>query len=345
VARLSNLAIQLYSYYIKNGHSRTEEDEQRVKDFMRAHLPEDAWQLTGFYEKLYLYQSYSWYAFIRQDFLMYYRYSQKWVNLFEEQPLMKRVETGHYIKGLHNLMNSHFDLRNHDRFDETLVHFEEFAKTERVQENENFRTQSFLYIAQAKINRHFLNGSFKAGLKVVPEIDEKLAEYSMFIDPHRIMVLNYKIAMMYFGSGDFDTCIDYLQKILNDNVGLRYDLQCYTRLLHLLAHYELGNFELVEYLSRSVYRFMAKMQNMTEFEEEILRFLRRSFQVSPDKTRSELEKFLQRIKKFEKSRLQTRVFVYIDMISWVESKVLRKDLSTIIADKYRKVPRVTRVPA
>jgi len=345
VARLSNLAIQLYSYYIKNGHSRTEEDEQRVKDFMKAHLPEDAWQLTGFYEKLYLYQSYSWYAFIRQDFLMYYRYSQKWVNLFEEQPLMKRVETGHYIKGFHNLMNSHFDLRNHDRFDETLVRFEEFAKTERVQENENFRTQSFLYIAQAKINRHFLNGSFKAGLKVVPEIDEKLAEYSMFIDPHRIMVLNYKIAMMYFGSGDFDTCIDYLQKILNDNVGLRYDLQCYTRLLHLLAHYELGNFELVEYLSRSVYRFMAKMQNMTEFEEEILRFLRRSFQVSPDKTRSELEKFLQRIKKFEKSRLQTRVFVYIDMISWVESKVLRKDLSTIIADKYRKVPRVTRVPA
>jgi hypothetical protein len=213
VARLSNLAIQLYSYYIKNGHSRTEEDEQRVKDFMKAHLPEDAWQLTGFYEKLYLYQSYSWYAFIRQDFLMYYRYSQKWVNLFEEQPLMKRVETGHYIKGFHNLMNSHFDLRNHDRFDETLVRFEEFAKTERVQENENFRTQSFLYIAQAKINRHFLNGSFKAGLKVVPEIDEKLAEYSMFIDPHRIMVLNYKIAMMYFGSGDFDTCIDYLQKI------------------------------------------------------------------------------------------------------------------------------------
>jgi tetratricopeptide (TPR) repeat protein len=152
------------------------------------------------------------------------------------------------------------------------------------------------------------------------------------------MVLNYKIAVMYFGSGDYDTCIDYLQRILNENSGLRYDLQCYARLLHLLAHYELGNFELVEYLSRSVYRFMAKMQNMTEFEEEILRFLRRSFHVSPDKTRDELEKFLQRIKKFEKSRLQTRVFVYIDMISWVESKVYRKDLSTIISEKYRKDP-------
>jgi hypothetical protein len=91
VARLSNLAIQLYSYYIKNGHSRTEEDEQRIKDFMKNHLPEGAWESTSFYEKLYLAQSFSWYAFIRQDFLMYYRHSQKWVNLFEEQPLMKRV--------------------------------------------------------------------------------------------------------------------------------------------------------------------------------------------------------------------------------------------------------------
>jgi tetratricopeptide (TPR) repeat protein len=343
VARLSNLAIRLYSYYIKHGHTSTIDDEQRIKDFMAQHLPPDAWQLTGFYEKLYLYQSLCWYAFIRQDFLMYYRYAQKWVNLFEEQPLLKRVETGHYIKGLHNLINAHFDLRNHQRFDDVLERFEAFAQTERVQQNENFRIQSFLYIAQAKINRHFLNGSFRQGLQIIPDIEEKLKEYALFIDPHRTMVLTYKIAVMYFGSGDYDTCIDYLQRILNENSGLRYDLQCYARLLHLLAHYELGNFELVEYLSRSVYRFMAKMQNMTEFEEEILRFLRRSFHVSPDKTREELEKFLQRIKKFEKSRLQTRVFVYIDMISWVESKVYRKDLSTIISEKYRKTTQKKRL--
>ncbi|HEU4903531.1 MAG TPA: hypothetical protein VFT06_12085 [Flavisolibacter sp.] len=341
VARLSNLSIQLYSYYIKHGHTRTEEDEQRIKDFMKKHLPDDAFEVTGFYEKLYLFQSFCWYAFIQQDFLMYYRYSQKWVNLYEEQPMMKRVETGHYIKGLHNLLNSLFDLRIHDKFDAILKRFEAFAETERVQENENFRTQSFLYIAQAKINRHFLSGAFREGLKLVPGIEEKLNEYSLFIDPHRAMVLTYKIAVMYFGSGDYDTCIDYLQKIINDNVGLRYDLQCYARLLHLLAHYELGNHELVEYLSRSVYRFMAKMQNLTELEEEILKFLRRSFHVSPDKTKAELEKFLHRIKKFEKNRLQTRVFVYIDIISWVESKVYRKDLSTIIAEKYKKkVPQL-----
>ena len=51
---------------------------------------------------------------------MYYRYARKWIDLFEEQPLMIGVETGHYIKGMHNLLNAHFDLRNFEGFDIAL---------------------------------------------------------------------------------------------------------------------------------------------------------------------------------------------------------------------------------
>jgi len=336
VARLSNLALKLYSWYIKNGHTRNEQDEELIIRFMKDNLPQDAWQQKGFYERLYLYQSYSWYAFIRQDFLMYYRYSQKWVDLFHEHPLMKRVETGHYIKGLHTLLNAHFDLRNHEKFPVTLKEFENFAQTERVQENDNFRIQSFLYIAQAKINRHFLMGTFEKGLTLVPPIEEKLAEYHLFIDRHRVLVLNYKIATLYFGSGDYDSCIDYLQKIIHDTVDLRHDLQCYARLLHLLAHYELGNYELLEYLTKSVYRFMAKMENLTAIEDEILKFLRRSFHIPRHAVKAELESFLQRVKQFEKKRFQTRVFVYLDIVSWVEHKIYNKPLSKIMEEKYSR---------
>src|ERR1700709_1326065 len=160
-----------------------------------------------------------------------------------------------------------------------LRKFEAFALTDRVQEHDNFRIQAFVYITSAKINQHFMLGTFKEGVKLVPEIEEKLEEYDLFIDPHRLMVLNYKIATLYFGSGNYETCIDYLQRIINDVIGLRNDLQCYARLLHLLAHYELGNFELMEPLTKSVYRFMARMENLTLLEEEILKFLRRSFYI------------------------------------------------------------------
>lgn len=334
VERLSSLALQLYSWYIRYGHARNEEDEAGVKQFMKDNLPERAFEQTGFYENLYLCQSYCWYAFIRQDFLLYYRYTQKWVDLFHSQPLMIRVETGHYIKGLHNLLNAHFDLRNYSKFATTLKQFETFAKTDRVQQHDNFRIQAFLYISQAKINQHFMHGTFQQGLLLVPGIEKELEENVLFIDRHRVLVLNYKIAMMYFGSGDYDTCIDYLQKIINDHVDLRYDLQCYSRLLHLMAHFELGNFEIMESLTKSVYRFMAKMENLTVVEEEMFKFLRASFSVSTNKLKPALEQFLQKIKHLEKSRFETRAFAYLDIISWVESKVYRKTMSEVIHQKY-----------
>jgi hypothetical protein len=71
ITQLSNLALQLYSWYIKYGHARNEADEEKVKKFFRENLPPDANEQKGFYERLYFHQCYSWYAFIRQDFLLY----------------------------------------------------------------------------------------------------------------------------------------------------------------------------------------------------------------------------------------------------------------------------------
>jgi len=334
VARLSNLALQMYSWYTRNGHARNEEDEKGVKEFLKKNLPEGIWEEKGFYERLYLYQSMGWYAFIRQDFLMYYRYTKKWVELFDAQPIMIRVETGHYIKGLHNLLNAHFDLRNFKEFESTLQRFEEFAKTPRVQDHDNFRIQAFIYIAHAKINGHFMKGTFKEGLLLVPDIEQQLKKYALFIDTHRIMVMNYKIATLYFGSGDYDTSIDYLQKIIYDHVDVGIDLQCYARLLHLMAHYELGNDSIIESLTKSVYRFMSKMKNFTVVEEEMFRFLKRSFNLTTRQLKPELEKFLQKIKHLEKNRFETRAFAYLDVISWLESKVYGKPMGVIIHDKY-----------
>jgi len=90
----------------------------------------------------------------------------------------------------------------------------------------------------------------------------------------------------------------------------------------------------MESLSKSVYRFMAKMENLTVIEEAMFRFLRHSLTLSTRQLKPELEKFLQTIKHLEKNRFETRAFAYLDIISWVESKVYEKPMSTIIHEKY-----------
>ena len=342
-SKLSNLALQLYSWYIKNGLARNKEDENEIEDYFQRHLTDEIKSPEGFYEKLYFNQSYCWYAFIRQDYLVYYRYTQKWVNLFLDDPMMIKIETGNYIKGLHNLLNSHFTLRNYAGFEKTLSLFEEFSNSDIVKQNDNNKIQVFVYLYIAKINQHFLEGTFKEGLKIVPEIMQHLDEYNLFLDQHRTLIFYYKIASLYFGAGDFDNAIDYLNKIINWKVNLRNDLQCYARLLHLIAHYELGNFQLLEYLIKTVYRFMAKMQNLSLVEEEIFKFLRKSFYLSARKLKPEFEKLLNTIRHLETSKFETRAFAYLDIVSWLESKVNDKQTYEIIREKYlrgRKAPHL-----
>lgn len=333
-SKLSNLALQLYGWYIKNGMARNKHDEQEVSQFFKLHLTEDIRHPRGFYERMYYFQSFCWYAFIRQDYLMYYRYTQKWVDEFELHPEMLRIETGNFIKGIHNLLNAHFNLRNFKGFKETLSQFEKFSESDIVQQNDNNRIQVFVYLYIAKINKHFLEGSFDEGLKLVQLITKRLDEYELFLDKHRTLIFYYKIASLYFGSGDFDNAIEYLNKIINWKVNLRSDLQCYARLLHLIAHYELGNYRLIEYLIKSVYRFMSRMQNLSKVEEAMFDFLRRAFHLSPRQLHPEFEKLLKKLRTMSHNKFETRAFAYLDIISWLESKVCNKPIQVIIREKF-----------
>lgn len=334
ISQLSNLSLELYGWYIRNGHARNDKDVKIINAFFEKHFPDKGMTVQGFYEQLYLYQSYCWLAFIKQDFLQYYRYTQKWVDLFEQYPSMVEVETGHYIKGMHNLMSAHFDLQNHQRFLETIAAFEKFSHRKVVTQNENNKMLVFVYLSLARINRYFTEGTFSEGLRLVPHIEEKLQEYELFLDRHRVLIFYYKFASLYFGSGDFARAIDYLNKIINWKMDLRTDLQCYSRLLHLIAHYELGNFELLEFLFKSVYRFMAKMENLGLVEEEIFRFLRRSFKLSPRQLKPEFQKLLDKLKKLERNQFETRAFVYLDIISWLESKISEVPVQEVIRKKF-----------
>ncbi|MEO6637800.1 MAG: hypothetical protein ABIN25_05965, partial [Ginsengibacter sp.] len=189
----------------------------------------------------------------------------------------------------------------------------------------------------ARLNQYLMKGDFVGGISIVPKIEERLDEYSLFVDSHRILVFNYKIATLYFGAGDYGTAIDFLHKIINDNhSGLRIDLQCYARLMHLLCHFELGNEEILDSLIKSVYRFMARMKNLTVVEEQMFIFLRHSTKIQPKELKPELKQFLEKIKHLEQNRFETRSFAYLDIISWVESKVHEKPMSEIIKSKYMK---------
>lgn len=342
VSRLSTLALRMYGMYLKLGHARDEKDSHMLKSFFETNLPPIQPGSMSFYERGHLYQAYCWYYYILQDFLMYYRYTQKWVDLFSEYPRLKETDVDLYIKALHNLLTAHFHTMNHEKFIEVLGEMERFINEKEESLNENTRTSAFVYLYTGKINSHFLDGTFTEGLKLVAEVEEKISEHQLTVDQHRVLVFYYKIACLYFGSGDNNNAIVYLNKIIHLRIGnLRADIQCFARILHLIAHYELENYSLVEYLIKSVYHFIAKNKDLSQVMEEILKFLRKNMYANPKALRTAFKDLKERLEVIAKNPYERRSYLYLDIVSWLESKIEGIPVQDVIRQKFlNKVPRI-----
>lgn len=332
--KYANLALRLYGLYLKVGYVRSKKDLLMVKEFFDSNFTPPDLDKCSFYEKLYIYQSYVWYNYIIQDFLTCYKYACKWVDIFHTDRQMIHIQTDMYLKGLNNLLGALFMIRHHKKFGDTLKALENLEKDKDLHLNDNTSMLLYLFIYMNKINKHFLSGTFTEGLAIVPQIENYLKRYSRNIDNHRILVFYYKIACLYFGSGDSRTAIKYLNRIINfRDIHLREDIHCFARILNLISHFELGNEELIEYQVRSVYRFLAKMDDLHLVQKYILLFLRRLSDIEPDELITEFKKLHKKFLDLADDPFEKRPFLYLDLISWLESKIQNRPVQDIIKEK------------
>ena len=76
------------------------------------------------------------------------------------------------------------------------------------------------------------------------------------------------------------------------------------------------------------------MQNLSRVEEEMFAFLRRSFRVGAHALKPEFEKLLVKLRQYEGNPLESRAFVYLDVISWLESKISGVNVQDVIREKF-----------
>ncbi|MDY7394536.1 hypothetical protein UMM65_04740 [Aureibaculum sp. 2210JD6-5] len=336
-SKLSNLSLQLYGILLKSGYAKNNEEYKIITDYFNARMPKFKLSDLGFREKLWLYKSYLWYSFLIQDFLNSYKYASKWVDLFMKNESMIRLNPVFFLKGYHYLLESLFYTQYHSKFKKALAKFETTIKRENLLPNEdNVNVLSFMYLYSNKLNLHFLEGSFREGLPLVDEILKGIKLYKDRIDDHHIMVFYYKIASLYFGAGNCKKCIEYLDKIINNKtLEMREDLLCFSRILSLFAHYEVGLDYHLEVQLKSTYKFLLKMNELNEVQKEMIKFLRTIGDVYPHEFKKEFIKLHTTLKQYEDNPYERRAFLYLDILSWLESKIENRPIDEIIQEKFR----------
>src|SRR5690554_556713 len=335
---LSNLSLQLYGLYLKVGYVRDENDIVMVENFYHNNLPVMEQENLTFYEKLYLYQAQVWFYHILQDFPHCYRSAQKWVNLFTDFPHMRKVATGNYLKAYHYLLDTLFYMGQFERFSQVFVEFRESLEADDFKMDENCRVLSFLYYYSNSINFHFLTGDFTQGVNtVVPALLKEMKILKNKLDVHHVMVLHYKVACLYFGSGDNSNAIVHLNQVINHTGdGLREDLQSFAHILKLIASYEEGLDDNLEQQIRTVYKFLIKMNDLHMVQKEMMQFIRNLNRIYDYQLKSAFIELRERLTPYEDHPYEKRAFLYLDIISWLESKIEGRPVQQIIQEKFNR---------
>ena len=331
---LSNLALRLYGNYLKHGHVKTSAEAEELRLEFLEQLPDVVYESLDFYGKLYLLQSHCWFTYTVQDFANYFKSARRWVEHYQSNPKMIEKETAMFLKGYHNLLNAYF---THNKYKKFIEAYEDFLKLTK-EHHDNFDlncrqlVENFEWIHG--LNVFNLTAKFDEGAE---HIDALIKKQSISIDQwnlHRKFTIYYKIACIYFGANRYHDSIDYLNRI-NQKVypQFRQDLQCFSRILSLIVHYDLGNLILVKYQVKSVYRFLLKQGEIQGVQRAIFDFLKKIPNMKEDELIPSFMNLENQLQEIRKNKYEQRAFFYLDIISWLQSKIQRRPIMAIMKEK------------
>ncbi len=320
----SNIALQLYDYYLKFGHVKNKNQFSKIKSLFGEavkHIQPADNSLQG---KVYQYMAYTWYHFITQQFSSCFKYAALWVNMMQSNPALIEKHPIVYLKGLHNVLSALFYSNKPRPFGEYHAMLKEFIEEKEDSFDQNLKITARIYGYMAGLNHLFLNGNFQGNEDYIKQVKHWISKNDIYLDQNRLQVFQYKIACLHFGGEDFESCIHHLNKIIHDPENEKYlkqDVQCFARILSLIAHYDAGDYEMVDNQLKSTYRFLIKFGDLQEVQKLIISFIRRSVNMNREDLTPHFMQLRSQMEEIFDDPYERRPLLYLDLISWLTSKI------------------------
>jgi tetratricopeptide (TPR) repeat protein len=333
-AKLSSLALLLYAKNVHYGYVKNDKEFRDITTFFESHIEEIDLENAGFSESFWYYKSHLLYSILVQDLLSAYKFANKWVELFYMSPDMIQLHPVFFIRGHQHLFEILYLLKYMSKFKMALERFESTLAQPSFPKNHNISPYIFMGRYNNKINFHFLEGSFDEAIPLIPDVLNGVVQHADQLDQHHIMVLYYKIACIYFGAGNLQKCITYLQLIISDkSLRVHQDLMCFSRVLNVVAHYDAGLDYELETQVKQTYKFLLKMDELQAVQKEMIRFMRSLTDIYPNELKQAFRQLHASLKRFENDPYEKRSFLYLDILSWLESKIENRSIGEVIREK------------
>ena len=321
---------RMYIQYWRVGIARTATEKDQMARLFDEPLYRSHDNTQSFLAKYYYFNALFTFQFCSGNPAESHATMRELVRIIEESDPGIRTHTFRYISALNNLYAVQKELHLREAAFETLSKLRQVKVKSPTNKAELFMRSYIL-----ELDLYASTGDFNAGIKRIADIATDFKRYIGIVSKQDRLSAYYNFSYICFGAGNFDEALTWNNLLLNDSdLSTREDIHCFARILNLIIHYELGNNQLLEYIAKSTYRFLQKRKRLFKVETVILNFIKRYPNwANREQIAKGFHELHTELEQLSHDNYERHAFEYFDFLTWLESKMQRKDFGKLKFEK------------
>ena len=167
------------------------------------------------------------------------------------------------------------------------------------------------------------NRDFKKGIDLYEKTKDEIDKHKKSIRQTFFSMYHELIGLCFVHTKQYEKALSHLRILMDDTEDKqRSDTFLYAHLLHIITHFELKNYQLLPYLTKSVQRF-AKSRGFTQ--ETVSLFLKMFNELAKKNSKKEIVQIVTsyrpKFKTLSKSNADDVIQGTIDLDYWMEGKI------------------------
>jgi hypothetical protein len=298
---------------------QTPEHKEFLETFIQSPLLKNIDRATNFKSKINFLQANATYNFMSGNIQNAYNFNKQFLNLLEENPHFLKIYAERYLGTLNNMLIDSLSIGNYDTLDEGLNRLIQTTKLKAFNHIKNIEARVFRQRYLLLLNWCLGQKDFEKALQLIPEIKQGLELHEKNIEKHHRITFYYLNAYLLFLNKHFDAALNWCNNILNESKeDVVKEIFYFTRILNLLIHFELTNYDYLESLLISTPKYLKARRPLYRTEKSLIHYLGKVLRAVDKKERAKLSvQFNQELESLIEDPKEKRVFNYIDLRHWV----------------------------
>lgn len=327
VAKLRNLAEYhiLYSrinaIFRSGGFTRTEQEKETVREISDNYLIKGKNTAISTRAASICYYIKGLCAWTNREFNDSYTFFNRTKEILDNNPKLKQDLGKRYTLTLFHLMRSYMDDANYDMAQEMIGNIRSLKDKKGFKSTDlSLKITSISIIDQ--MNLYNLRGKFEAAYDFYESNRKEVDIILNKASKEQRIKLQYTTVYTLFGMQNYKGSLSVLNEILNDNEQkLRQDIYSFARILNLIVHFELENFQLIEYSANSTLRYLKKIDRNYNIESYFVKQLKKISKNAYENVEPNFTDLKDGLEEYLKDNKERVILDYIDVVAWAESKV------------------------